>query len=161
MTPHLTDAELYDLLSARADEGSAVTHGHLSDCTRCQDDLATLEESISNFRVAATNFSVLHTPPRPAIGATIHKNFFALPKAVWATGLAAVMTVSAVTFATLHKSPSVESQHVADAPAARPVSDEALLQDIDTDLATPVPPSLQPLDTTPTASEQTAIATSN
>jgi hypothetical protein len=161
MTPHLTEPQLYDLLSATPDPASPLAQAHLAACPLCRDELATLRSSLTNFRLAATNLSLLHTPPRPTVGNTIHRSFFTLPHAIWAAGLASVLAVSAVTVSTLHR-PTPATPHIATAPAAEPVSDEALLQDIDSDLSTSVPPSLQPLDTTPAAaSETTTTSTSN
>ena len=166
MTPHLTEAQLHDLLSAATDAAatpaqSFAVQTHLTTCAQCQDDFALLEHSIANFRLAATNFALLHTPPRPVVGTTVQRSFFAWPRIVWATGLASVLAVTGVTFSTLHKPAKVPPTTVAAAASPQPVSDEALLQDIDSDLSTSVPPSLQPLDTTPAASEQTTTSNSN
>ncbi len=160
MTPHLTESQLHDLLSATSDTAASAAHLHLAACSRCQDDLTNLEQSVANFRLAATNFALLHTPPRPAVGTTIHRSFFALPKIIWATGLASILAVTAGSLSVLHK-PAVVAPPGTAATAAQPVSDEALLQDIDSDLSTSVPPSLQPLDTPTTASEPTPTLTSN
>jgi hypothetical protein len=164
MTPHLTEAQIFDLLSATPDAAAhapqAPAQAHLADCARCQDEFTTLEQSLANFRLAATQLSLLHTPPRPVVGATIDRNVFALPKLIWATGLASVLAVTALTLSAVHK-PAPVPPHVAAVTAPQPVSDEALLQDIDSDLSTSVPPSLQPLDTSTTASESTTTSTSN
>jgi hypothetical protein len=160
MTPHLTEAQLFGLLSAASDSAATAAQIHLAECAQCQDDFTAIDRSFANFRLAATNFALLHTPPRPVVETTVHRSFFALPKIVWASGLASVLAITGVTLSTLHRpAPGVPSVHVASAP--QPVSDEALLQDIDSDLSTSVPPSLQPLDTTNTASEQTTTSTSN
>jgi anti-sigma factor RsiW len=161
MTPHLTEAQLHDLLSAKSNAAATPAQLHLADCMQCQDDFASLEQSLANFRVAATNYALLNTPPRPAIGRSAHRSFFAVRRIVWATGLASVLAVTGVTLSTLHKQAPPSTPPVPTAAAQQPVSDEALLQDIDSDLSTSVPPSLEPLDTTTTASEQTTTSTSN
>lgn len=160
MNAHLTDQQLYELLSP---EPSAVANiasrTHLVACPMCRGEFATLRDSLENFRLAATNISEHQTPPRPVVGASVRTSFLTLPHVVWATGLASVLAISAATFSNLHK-PNAPSPHAVTAPAHQPVSDEALLQDIDTDLSTPVPPSLQPLDMTVTG-EPTSTSTSN
>jgi predicted anti-sigma-YlaC factor YlaD len=160
MTPHLTEVQLYDLLSATPGPVSTPARTHLAACTRCREEFTAIEQSLSQFRLAAIDFSVLHTPPRPAVASTVHRSFFALPKLLWASGLASAVAVAALTLSTVHK-PVPLPPHVAVVTTTQPVSDEALLQDIDSDLSTSVPPSLQPLDTTPASSEQTATPTSN
>jgi hypothetical protein len=160
MTPHLTEAQLHDLLSATPEAASTPAQAHLAACPLCRDEFFTLEHSLTNFRLAASHFALLHTPPRPAVGTTVHRSFFAVPKLVWAAGLASVLAVTGVTLSTSHNQPPRVTPPVTTVAAQQPVSDEALLQDIDTDLSTSVPPSLQPLDTT-TASDQTTTSTSN
>jgi hypothetical protein len=159
MTPHLTEAQLFDLLAATSEAAASPAQLHLAECAQCQDEFTTISESFANFRVAATSFALLHTPPRPAVGTTVHRSLFALPRMVWATGLATVLAATGVTLSALHHPARVPSVRVAASP--QPVSDEALLQDIDSDLSTSVPPSLQPLDTATTSSEQTSTSTSN
>jgi anti-sigma factor RsiW len=161
MTQHLTPAQLHDLLSRTADAPATTEQLHLADCPECQEDCSNLDRSIANFRLAATSFALLHTPPRPVIGTSVRRSFFALPRIVWATGLGSVLALTGATLSTLYRQPSRVVAPVTAAATQQPVSDEALLQDIDSDLSASVPPSLQPLDTTPTASEQTTTSTSN
>lgn len=158
MNSHLTEAQLCDLLSTTPESASA--DAHLAECSLCANEFSTLRQSLSSFRLAASNYSLLHTPPRPVVGTTVQRSFFAVPRLVWAGALAAVLAVTGVTVSNLHK-PAAVTPNVTTATTGQPVSDEALLQDIDSDLSTSVPPSLQPLDTTSAGTEQTTISTSN
>ena len=161
MNPHLTEQQIYDLLSSDTCEDSRAEH--LATCTLCRDELANLRFSLANFGLAAKNLSHLHTPPRPAIGRMAYRSFFALPERIWASGLASILaisTCSAIAALHLHQQ-AVAKVNAATATTPPPVSDEALLQDIDRDLSTSVPPSLQPLDTTIATTEPASTSTSN
>ncbi len=161
MTTHLTEAQICNLLSEARTSEVAAAEGHLASCALCQQEFATMQHSFAAFRLAATNLSVLHTPPRPIVGVSIHSRFSVGPRLVWSAALGSVLAVSALTISTLHKANPSETPHAALVPVTTQASDEALLQDIDSDLSTPVPPSLQPLDTTPAAGAQTVTTTSN
>jgi predicted anti-sigma-YlaC factor YlaD len=163
MMPHLSEAQLDALLHSAP---GALVDSHLVSCPACQQELASLQQAFATFRIAATNASRVYTPARPAIASSATRNGYFRPamRPIWAVGLASVLAVTALVVPTLHKSGASGSNPpistAGNAPAA--VSDEALLKDIDADLSTSVPPSLQPLDTTTqTASEQTISSTSN
>lgn len=152
MNAHLTEAQLYNLLDA-ADPaaGTSDAHQHARTCTACATELASLRRSLTLFREASTHLAQHYTPTRllerPAAART---GFFTIPRAAWGAGLVAAMALCTASVSMLHK-PVVPVIPVAQQ-AADAQSDDALLNSIDSDLATSVPPSLQPLDV-PAASE--------
>jgi hypothetical protein len=159
MNPHLNPDQIYTLLDRP--EGDRSAQEHLLSCAPCRAEVASLRDSLTNFRLAATNFSLLHTPTR-LLDPTPRPRFFTIPRAAWAGGLVAAMALCTASISVLHK-PAVPVNPAAQTtgnPAPDAQSDDALLNGIDTDLSTSVPPSLQPLDVT-AASENTTTSSPN
>jgi predicted anti-sigma-YlaC factor YlaD len=160
---HLNDPQLYSQLENEA--GDTAIRGHLLACAACREEVDTLRNSLLNFRTAATNYSLLHAPTRLRMNLAPERRFFTVTRAAWATGLVAAMALCTASVSLIHKTPAAVQPVVTASAAgtARPAdaqSDDALLQDIDSDLSTSVPPSLQPLDVT-SASETNATSSSN
>jgi len=141
--PHLTDEQIAELLSSYPDQSAgAITQQHLLHCPRCQSELATLRASIANFRVAATNLAAAETPAltQRRIAAPAHS----FRRNAWAASLATAAAMLAISVALIRPNAPVhtDAPNVA-TPAA--VSDDALLDGIQQDLSTSIPPSLEPL----------------
>jgi anti-sigma factor RsiW len=155
---HLTESQLYSLLDAPGTLSMGASQ-HLRACPRCGAEFKTLRDSLDNFRLAATSLSLLHTPSRAGLAAVTRRHFFTFARTAWATGLAAAMALGTASLSLLHKPvavtpvPTVASSSQQKPPAE---SDDALLQSVDQDLSTSVPPSLQPLDVTPAGESTTS-----
>ena len=161
MNAHLTEPQLYDLLSSEQDDGSAVAvTTHLAVCSLCQGELAFLRASIAGFRVAADSYSLEHTPLRSEAADLKSRRFLTVPQSFLAAGLASVLALSAITVSNLYW-PSKDLRQANIQSVVQPVSDEALLQDVESDLSTSVPAPLQPLETSTSANEQSNIASNN
>ncbi len=163
MTAHLTPEELYSLLSgSTSGSGStllAETSAHLEECRDCREEFTFLAQSLGNFKAAATHVSAQQASTRLLAPSTIHRGrFFSLPRAVWATGLAAAMAIGAISVRVFDQHPlrqpaSQSASVTARVEGARTQSrstqdqsDDALLQSIDKDLSATLPPSLEPLE---------------
>lgn len=156
-TNHLTEEQLYDLLEPAT---NAISHPHLLTCSLCQAELANVQASLHLFRDAATGFAASAAPHRLPIASSVATRFFS-PK-IWVTSFATATAVLAISISVLH--PVHSGTVTAPAPVAAvaapqvadpPVSDEALLEGIQQDLSTSIPPSLEPL-AVQTASRETA-----
>ena len=173
MNSHLTNEQLLDLLAGAPQP--ALT-AHLRDCTPCRSEFDALRESLTSFRVAATGmaeaYAPMHMPTRLLEGSSAHPGFFhrrfLSPRTAWATGLVTAIALCTASLSVLHRTPQPQTQAVSridmqsSAPAdpASSDTDAALLDGIDRDLSTSVPPSLQPLDVT-SASETTSTSSHN
>lgn len=154
-TFHLTDDQMYDLLEPAA---NAPTPSHLQNCPECQAEFATLRESLLNFRRAATNLAAAAAPTRPPIAARVPSWFFGAK--VWAASFATATAVLAVSISVLHPvhmgaGASTSAAVSTPQSAVTGESDEALLDGIQRDLSTSIPPSLEPL-AVPAASSETS-----
>jgi len=150
LNPHLTEAQLYDLLDANADRATEL---HLAECANCRQEFAALGDALGNFRLAANGIALTHEAiRRPQAHATGKPERRYFRPAAWATGLATATLVLAGSLTALHRYTAIEHAPVAVAvPAHDSISDEALLQDIDSDLSASVPEPLKPLDVTATS----------
>ena len=154
-TFHLTDQQMYDLLEPAT---NPATQSHLQSCPKCQAEFATLRESLLNFRTAATNLAAVAAPTYPPVASRTIARFFG-PK-VWAASFATATAALAVSIAMLHpvhNTLGTTAASTASAPQAAPAaeSDDALLDGIQRDLSTSIPPSLEPL-AVPAASGETS-----
>lgn len=136
---------------------------HLQTCPVCRLQLESVRDSLTNFSIAATRLSLAQAPTRLLDHSSAKSRFFTLPRAAWASGLVAAMALGTVSLSMLHQPPATPApsvQRSAAAPETKTQSDDALLNGIDSDLSTSVPPSLQPLEANP-ASEETASSSNN
>ena len=150
MTPtnHLTDEQMYDLLDPAA---NTAAEQHLKSCAACQHEVASLRESLTNFRGAATNFAAIAGPRIPPVAAR-STSFFG-PK-LWAASFATATAVLALSISMLH--PIHNNTATAGVQTVVTTeSDDALLDGIQKDLSTSIPPSLEPL-AVPAASGETS-----
>jgi len=160
---HLTDAQMFGLLDA-PDDTDASTRLHLVGCPSCQSEFSTLRSSLTNFRAAATNFASAEAPALASnrVARSIAR---ARPsrfrRHAWATSIAAATVLLAISVPFVHpghKPPAAQKSPVTStADVNSPVeSDDALLDGIQRDLSTSIPPSLEPL-AVPSTSSSTDI----
>jgi hypothetical protein len=151
-TFHLTDEQMYDLLEPAS---NAPAQPHLQSCAECQAELTNLRESLANFRGAATNLAAMSAPRHFPIASRITSWFFG-PK-VWAASFATATAILAVSISVLNPvhggSGTNTSANSAAQTALATESDDALLDGIQQDLSTSIPPSLEPLAVPAAASE--------
>jgi anti-sigma factor RsiW len=151
---HLTNQQLLVLLDGHLAPRSLDSATHLDDCATCRNEFENLRTSFASFRLAATTFAEHHAPTeapaRPASRLTAPRRF---PQPVaWAAGLIAVAALCTVGGTVIHQrqqpAPAVAAVQSAAKPQNTTVFDEdaTLLDSIDRDLSTSVPPSLRPLD---------------
>ncbi len=150
LNPHLTDAQFDDLLDTNADHATEL---HLAECANCRQELAELGEALANFRFAANGIALTHEAiRRPQAHATGKPERRYFRPSAWATGLATAALVLTGSLTVLHRHATIDHAPIAvAAPTNNSISDEALLQDIDSDLSASVPAPLKPLDVTATA----------
>jgi predicted anti-sigma-YlaC factor YlaD len=151
---HLTETQLYSLL----DHDSPEAEQHLGECPTCRTEYQTLQDSLANFRLAAESMSFHLAPVRPPAIPT-RARFFPMPQTAWAAGLVAAMALCVTSLSVVCKPaapafPVVAASPIAAHPSAQ--SDDALLEGIDQDLSTSVPPSLAPLDVTSSSAQSTS-----
>ena len=135
---HLTDEQFADLL-----DRAEPSNPHLDACAECQSELFALRSSLLSFRTAATNLAAVQTPQ------LVRRQTYTTPRShfrrpIWAASLATaavLLTVSVSVFRPHH----VGAVTPVAAPEVVTVSDEALLDGIQSDLSTSIPPSLEPL----------------
>ena len=154
-TNHLTEEQMYDLLHPTANTAS---HPHLLECSQCQAELTALRTSLGLFRDAATGFAASAAPRRLPVAAPASTTFFS-PK-IWATSFATATALLVLSISVMHPTQTGSATapvvaEVAPQQTTAQVSDEALLEGIQQDLSTSIPPSLEPLDVQ-TASSETA-----
>ena len=149
MNAHLTNKELLELL----DPANKLKTSHLEDCATCRDELEILHTSLAGFRLAATSYAERHAPadvPACPISTPASRRF--QQPVAWAAGLVAAVALctAGVSMASKYHQPTaaVATLQPPAEPQKTAVSDEdaTLLEGIDRDLSTSVPPSLQPLD---------------
>ena len=143
-TLHLSDEQIYDLLQSSA---NPATQPHLQNCPDCRAELANLRESLANFRDASTRLAAVAAPTRPPVLARAASWFFGAK--IWAASFATAAAVLAISLSVLHP---VHTSTVTGTASGSPSqtafpseSDDALLDGIQKDLSTSIPPSLQPL----------------
>ncbi len=145
---HLSGEQLYSLLEDSAGS-SASTRLHLNSCSACQSEFGTLRNSLSNFRTAATGYAAVHTPALARRVASAPSRSSWMTRPIWAASFASAMAVLGVSLAVMHPHTvtRVAETPVTTSAAVQPEeSDEALLDGIQRDLSTSVPPSLEPLE---------------
>jgi hypothetical protein len=161
LTPHLTEEQIFTLLD-QPGSADATVRQHLLACAHCTAEVTGLGATLTSFRAAATGLAFAQ-PLRlartaPAQGVRRH---------AWAASFAMASVALAVTLVhPLRLSRGRDASPIAEmaqppvlgpaldparSPApgpAQPVaeSDEALLNGIQQDLSTSVPPSLEPLE---------------
>ena len=163
MTPHLTHEQLCDMILARSphplsSDFAALQH-HLGSCPSCTAELASLRTSLALLRETSTSYAQQQlTQPRVNSTRTLPRNLF--QPIYWAA--AAILCIAAVLPITLHRqtpyAPAASTSTTKPANLAQ--SDEALLEEINQEIAAPIPSPMQPL-ADPTASSATTPSPSS
>ncbi len=142
---HLTDDQMAQLLDETA---GAITQQHLLSCAQCRTEVAELRAALTGFRAAATGLAAAEAPtlhPRPAAASPAPIGF---RRYAWAASFATVAAMLALSVSLLgpaHPGGKAVPAVVTAQTNAPAVSDEALLDGIQQDLSTSIPPSLEPL----------------
>ncbi|HTH53901.1 MAG TPA: hypothetical protein VL495_08130 [Edaphobacter sp.] len=164
---HLTHRQLCDLLLASPHDASPQIERlrqHLHSCGRCASELDSLQRTLGHFSTATTAWASHTLATRswnsPALTSS-PRSFFRRP-AIWVSAAAALFLAAAVPFALHHHSaahPSVASiphTQLQSRQAIDQIGDEALLEEIDQTLSSPIPAPMQPL-ADPTAGRSNQI----
>ena len=153
-TIHLTDEQLFDLLDPTA---NAAAQQHLQTCGQCKAEVANLRTSLANFRSATISLAAVTAPNLPHVTAPIQSWFYG--SKAWAASFAGAAAVLALSIAVLHPLHYRTEANPASGSASKAgfstESDDALLDSIQLDLSTSIPPSLEPLSV-PAASAETS-----
>lgn len=140
--------------------------GHLAECAECQASVAGMQQRIALFREAALGWSAEHLEksqlrvPRPHAG---QKRWPMLPAWQWALAVLFLLLLLPLYRSGRHVGGLMTHSNVAlkaDHEAA-PISDDALLQQVDEETSEAVPSSMEPLThlvtTNPNASSNSAL----
>ena len=148
---HLTEEQFGELIVASASStDTSVTHAeaHMRCCEQCAAELASLRESLCLFREASIAHAndELRRMPQVSLPARRPLFFPALGPAYLATAAAAIFLAALLPTQVLRqRAPhpaSATAASVANAPAE---SDEALLEDVDSEVSASVPAPMQAL----------------
>jgi hypothetical protein len=163
LAAHLTAEQLDSQLSTRSIGSSKSEEDHLLECDLCAEELSGLRNSISLFRQASSSYANQQLRTLAPIKLPERRlNFSVFEPSTWAA--AALLLAALLPLQTLHRhaSPVVASApSMAAALDATPTQskDEALLEDVDRDMAAPVPASMRVL-ADPTADNSTSLQNS-
>jgi anti-sigma factor RsiW len=148
---HLTEEQFGELIAASARTSPAetpLTEAHLLSCEQCAAELASLRECLSLFREASTAYAnnELRRMPQVSLPARRLLLFPALTPAYLALAAAAIFLAALLPMQVLRQRapqpvPAVAAR-VADAPSE---SDEALLEDVNSEASASVPAPMQAL----------------
>jgi anti-sigma factor RsiW len=155
---HLTGEQFGELLARSAGSlelPDALAEAHLRACERCAAELAALRESLALFREASSAYAdrQLRLLPQWRIPVRHH----GLQPAYFAA--AAILLISVIPMQMAHRRSQLPKPVV----AAGAESDDALLEDVSSEVSASVPAPMQALDDPIVATENSAesVATSN
>jgi len=170
---HLTGEQFGELMARSAEAAGpelALAEAHLQVCERCAAELASLREAICLFREASSTYADEELRRRPRWILPERRSFSrSLVPAYWVAAAAMFMTA-------LFPLQVLRRHSVAPAPAAvssvaasdadrDAQSDEALLEDVNSEISRSVPASMQaladPSDDETAVNSETSVATSN
>ena len=172
-TLHLTHDQLCDLILASGSlpsetanpdifrNDSDVVQAHLQACAVCSAELATLRDSLINFREASTSFARQEFAQSYAQRSSIAPPHSYLSQPLYWTA-AALIFVAALFPLSMRRQPALSPvTHTAASVSSKTTeSDEALLTDIDQMVSADVPTPMEPL-ADPTAATTTSGPTLN
>ena len=142
---HLSEEQLYSLLATPADGLDRAAGEHLTACEQCRVELAALQNSLDDFRLAATDLAAAAAVERTApVMTPVRSPVFGGRGLAWSLA-ALVLAAGSVIPLVYPGKTATAPQAVSGAHTGTVDSDEALLEGISHDLATSVPPSLAPL----------------
>ena len=170
---HLTGEQFGELMARPAESAGAelaLAEAHLLVCEQCAAELASLREAICLFREASSTYADEELRRRPSWILPERRSFSrSLVPAYWVAAAAMFMTA-------LFPLQVLRRHSVAPAPAAvssvaasdadrDAQSDEALLEDVNSEISRSVPASMQaladPSDDETAANSETSVPTSN
>ncbi|MGA2438955.1 MAG: hypothetical protein ABSF57_10655 [Acidobacteriaceae bacterium] len=170
---HLTGEQFGELMARPAESAGAelaLAEAHLLVCEQCAAELASLREAICLFREASSTYADEELRRRPSWILPERRSFSrSLVPAYWVAAAAMFMTA-------LFPLQVLRRHSVAPAPAAvssvaasdadrDAQSDEALLEDVNSEISRSVPASMQaladPSDDETAVNSETSVATSN
>ena len=145
---HLTDFQFAELID-RPESAGPILKLHLATCADCRAEVVSLSSSLASFRSATSSLATAEMPalqrPRVALPITHRLRLNAFT---------ASLATAAVVFASVvHLKHTALPKAVETTVAAQTLSDDALLDRVQQDLATSIPPSLEPLNVPATTSE--------
>jgi anti-sigma factor RsiW len=148
---HLTEDQFSDLLarSPQTDSSnSAPSQAHLLTCEQCAAELATLRESLSLFRRAASAYADDELRRLPQMSLPSRRIFSPALEPTWLVAAAAIF-LAALLPMQLARQHSFQPARALSASVSTDVaeseSDEALLDDVDRDTSASVPAPMQAL----------------
>jgi hypothetical protein len=138
MKAHLTSEQMDEALAGRMDR--VVAH-HVKTCKWCEEEIAALGAALGSVRSSA-----FETASRERTRAVMPRQTRSVPRLAW-VGAVAAMLLAVSTPLTLHRNnvAAVSPAPAAVESASQQISDEALLNSIQGDLASSVPESMTPL----------------
>ena len=162
---HLSEDQFGELLAQSPGihtSETAAAEAHILACEQCAAEFAALRESLSLFRQASSayadkelcNLPPMQLPARPSHALALQPTYLAVAAAVV---LAAFLPLQTMRQHSFQPAPSVATS-VADRPAQP--EDEALLQDIDTEISASVPTPMQALADPTSGDTNSSISTS-
>lgn len=149
--PHLSAEQIGELLGSEAAASltreQAEARAHLYACPQCTAELDSLREVLALFRETTSAYATeqLARVPRPSFARLPVRRPFT-PGLLWAA--AGLLVIAGLVPLEMQHQRGLKQLPPAgtSSPAARAVSDEALLEEINLELAASVPASMQPLD---------------
>jgi hypothetical protein len=146
---HLSHAQMESMLAGAPDEEMEL---HLEHCELCREEVETIRAVLGDLKV-----TMAVTAEREWQSAVLRERK-EIPQWAWA-GALAVLMIGLMPFATTAKQHRGATPVPAQEPAAQvTLSDDALLNGIQKDIATSVPEPLEPLDGTATTSYDNAVS---
>lgn len=155
MNAHLNDEQMFDLLNEEPAPQSSAASVHLAGCHACRAELAQVRGSLSAFRQATTSYAEVQTPGFALAAPRISSArpwVLSFGRQGWAASAAMAVMLIAVSVTLLYpryrvaSSSPEDGQRMSDQPApSSPEADAALMDSIQRDLSTSIPPSLEPL----------------
>ena len=146
---HLSSQQFAELLAGPA----GATSGHLLVCQACAQEFDTLRESLSQFRQAANAYVASEIRKLPPIDPGARTRFrpwvaMSLPASPAMLATAAALIMAAIVPLQIQRQrafTAVPAIAMSTADAHTPESDDALLKDVDRELAVSVPAAMQAL----------------
>lgn len=166
---HLTEEQFGELIAASSstsEPGIARAEAHLRGCEQCATELSSLRECLCLFREASTAYAndQLRSVPKVVLPARRRLLFFPrLQPAYMAAAAAAIILAALVPLQLLHRHAPHPLPAAAATVATAPMeSDDALLEDVNSEVSASVPSSMQALadPTDSAATTSTGIETS-
>jgi hypothetical protein len=170
----LATTALADPAASSSSSGFHIVEDHLRACPLCAAELSSLQSALTNFHAATTSFAdqelarLTSRIPRTQFATLVPQRKDRLYRSplLWACAAALLVGATATTFVptVLHHQHGVVTTAAvspAQQTSAAPESDQALLDEVDDDLAASVPSAMQPLsDPLSTQSTETRNSTS-